>query len=199
MSNTSDSPYAPKPNLVYGMEHGANPRQNAMNYQLYQDSQQNKLNKTHGGRRSRKNMRNRRRNTKRRHVKVGGSQKLVVPSFPQVGPQVSPISNTSNSVATNQTRLDAQVNACNDCYATNTCGQTPGCPQQGGTNRRRKAYSISTSRVKKSPFRNVASVKRTLRKYRKGKKIGYTQRSSLRSMGLIPRSNGKYLLGNKYK
>jgi len=194
MSNASESPYAPKPNLVYGMEHGSNPRQNAMNYQLYQDDEQNKLNKTHGGSRSRRHMK---RPTKKRHNKRGGSQKLVVPSFPQVGPQVSPISNTSNSVATNQTRLDAQVNACNDCYATNTCAQTPGCPQQGGA--RKKAYTISKSRVRKSPFRDIASVKKTLRRYKQGKKIGYTQRSSLRSMGLIPRVNGQYLLGNKYK
>lgn len=194
MSNTSELPYSPKPNLVYGMEHGSNPRQNAMNYQLYQDSHQNDLNKTHGGRRTRKN---RNKHTRRKHYKRGGSQKLVVPSFPEVGPQVSPISNTSNSVATNQTRLDAQVNACNDCYATNTCAQTPGCPQQGGA--RKKAYPISISRVRKSPFRSVENVKQTLRKYRQGKKIGYTQRSSLRSMGLIPRINGKYSLGNKYK
>lgn len=202
MSNTTQSAYAPKPNLVYGMEHGSNPRQNAMNYQLYQDDEQNNLNKTHGGRRIRKH-RSSRKSTKRltmrkrRHTKKGGSQQLTVPSFPSVGPQVSPITNTSNSVATNQAKLDAQVNACNDCYATNTCGQTPGCPQQGGS--RRKPYSISTMRVKKSPFRNLASVKKTLRKYKQGRKIGYTQRSSLRSMGLIPRVDGNYVLGSKYK
>jgi hypothetical protein len=194
MSNTTGTAYAPKPNLVYGMEHGSNPRQNAMNYQLSQDAEQNQLNKTHGGRRGRKSLKKR---TRRSRNKRGGSQKLVVPSFPTVGPAVSPISNTSNSVATNQTRLDAQVNACNDCYATNTCASTPGCPQQGGT--RRKAYAISTRRVSKSPFKSVSSVKKTLRRYKKGQKIGYTQRSSLRSMGLIPRANGGFLLGHKYK
>jgi len=203
-NNTTEASYGPKPNLVFGMEHGSNPRQNAMNYQLYQNDEQNNLNKTHGGRRMRKHRPGKKTKTmkrltrtRRRQVKKGGSKQLTVPSFPQVGPQVSPISNTSNSVATNQAKLDAQVNACNDCYATNTCGQTPGCPQQGGS--RRKAYTISSIRVKKSPFKNNTSVKKTLRKFKKGRKIGYTQRSSLRSMGLIPRVNGKFVLGAKYK
>ena len=32
----------------------------------------------------------------------------------------------------------------------------------------------------------------------KGKSIGFTRKASLKSMGLIPRSNGCYVLGNKY-
>lgn len=190
--------YQPASNLVYGLEHGSNPRQNAMNYQFESDSKQNKLNNTHGGAK-RKDKRQTRRHKRQRlnHVFKGGAQTLVVPSFQQAGPAISPINNTTNSVATNQAKLDAQVNACNDCYATGTCASTPGCPQQGG--KKMRPYSISSRRVMKSPFRNIKTLKKTLTKHRKGKKIGYTQRSSLRSMGLIPRANGKYQLGNKYK
>lgn len=42
----------------------------------------------------------------------------------------------------------------------------------------------------------------TLRKYKQGKTIGFTSRSSLRSKGLLPRVGrkyqGKYVLGSKY-
>ena len=42
----------------------------------------------------------------------------------------------------------------------------------------------------------------TLRKYKQGKSIGFTGRSSLRSKGLLPRVGrkyqGKYVLGSKY-
>ena len=59
-------------------------------------------------------------------------------------------------------------------------------------------YSISPSRVKKSPFSSVDSVKKALRKYKRREQIGFTQLSSLRSMGLVKRADGFYRLGNKY-
>jgi hypothetical protein len=59
-------------------------------------------------------------------------------------------------------------------------------------------YAVSSSRAKKSPFRSPQKVKEALRKYKKGEKIGFTGVSSLKSMGLIPRSHGKYELGKKY-
>jgi hypothetical protein len=37
------------------------------------------------------------------------------------------------------------------------------------------------------------------RAFHRGKSIGFTGRSSLKSMGRIPRSSGCYELGNKYK
>ena len=37
-----------------------------------------------------------------------------------------------------------------------------------------------------------------LRKYKAGKSIGFTARASLKAKGLLPRSNGKYVLGPKY-
>lgn len=38
-----------------------------------------------------------------------------------------------------------------------------------------------------------------LNKWKKGKPIGFTMRSSLKAKGLIPRSNGTYKVSNKYK
>jgi hypothetical protein len=52
--------------------------------------------------------------------------------------------------------------------------------------------------VAKSPFSSVDSVKKALGKYKRKEKIGFTQLSSLRSMGLIKRADGAYKLGEKY-
>ena len=38
-----------------------------------------------------------------------------------------------------------------------------------------------------------------LRRYRQGKSIGFTMRSSLKAKGLIPRANGTKRVSNKYK
>ena len=62
-----------------------------------------------------------------------------------------------------------------------------------------KPYSIRPSFVKKSPFSSAESVKKALHQYKKTGKIGFTQLSSLRSMGLIKRADGTYRLGDKYK
>jgi hypothetical protein len=62
-----------------------------------------------------------------------------------------------------------------------------------------KPYSIRLEFVKKSPFSSVESVKKALRQHKKTGKIGFTQLSSLRSMGLIKRADGTYKLGDKYK
>ena len=61
-----------------------------------------------------------------------------------------------------------------------------------------KPYALTSSRVEKSPFSSVDSVKKALGKYKRKEKIGFTQLSSLRSMGLIKRSDGSYKLGDKY-
>ena len=62
-----------------------------------------------------------------------------------------------------------------------------------------KPYKIRPSFVKKSPFASVESVEKALRKHKKHEKIGFTQTSSLRSMGLIKRADGTYKLGDKYR
>ena len=64
---------------------------------------------------------------------------------------------------------------------------------------KRSAYTIKNRRVKLSPLKTAANVRSTLKNYKAGKSIGFTATSSLKSMGLIPRSNGCFVLGSKYK
>jgi hypothetical protein len=45
----------------------------------------------------------------------------------------------------------------------------------------------------------MTRVKKAERNYKRGKSIGFTARSSLKSMGRIPRASGCYVLGDKYK
>ena len=59
-------------------------------------------------------------------------------------------------------------------------------------------FSLLTRRVARSPFKRMANAKKTLRAHRAGKSIGFTARSSLKSMGILPRSSGCYQLGQKY-
>lgn len=61
-----------------------------------------------------------------------------------------------------------------------------------------KPYAISSARVAKSPFSSVDAVKKALGKHRRKEKLGFTQVSSLRSMGLIKRADGTFKLGEKY-
>jgi len=63
----------------------------------------------------------------------------------------------------------------------------------------KKRFPVVPERVAKSPLKTVARVRETLEKYKKGEPIGFTFTSSLKSMGLVPRSNGMYELGDKYK
>jgi hypothetical protein len=62
----------------------------------------------------------------------------------------------------------------------------------------KKPFPINAKRVRKSPFKNIAKTLKAKRNFQKGKSIGFTKRSSLKSMGLIPRSSGLYELGSKY-
>ena len=64
---------------------------------------------------------------------------------------------------------------------------------------RTRPFLLQTKRVKKSPFRTTVKAKRALSASRRGAPIGFTARSSLKSMGLIPRSSGCFELGGKYK
>lgn len=66
-------------------------------------------------------------------------------------------------------------------------------------NCQRKPFSWKTRSVKKSPFRRLNTAKKAEQDYWKRRSIGFTARSSLKAMGRIPRSDGCYLLGPKYK
>jgi hypothetical protein len=63
----------------------------------------------------------------------------------------------------------------------------------------KKAYKLQTRRVVRSPFRTMERARRTLKAHRKGESVGFTARSSLKAMGIIPRASGCYELGPKYK
>jgi hypothetical protein len=47
-------------------------------------------------------------------------------------------------------------------------------------------------------YRATRKNRQMLKKYKSGKSIGFTARASLKAKGLLPRSNGRYVLGPKY-
>jgi len=62
-----------------------------------------------------------------------------------------------------------------------------------------RPYPCTKERIEKSPFRTVENAKKYLNLYKDGHPIGFTMTASLKSLGLIPRSNGRYVLGPKYQ
>ena len=63
---------------------------------------------------------------------------------------------------------------------------------------RTKPYKWNTRKVIKSPFHTINRAKNVEQHFLKGKSIGFTGLSSLKSMGRIPRSHGCIELGQKY-
>jgi hypothetical protein len=47
-------------------------------------------------------------------------------------------------------------------------------------------------------YRPTRRNRQLLRKYKAGKSIGFTAKASLKAKGMLPRSNGRYVLGPKY-
>ena len=47
-------------------------------------------------------------------------------------------------------------------------------------------------------YRATRKNRNMLKKYKSGRSIGFTARASLKAKGLLPRSNGRYVLGPKY-
>ena len=61
-------------------------------------------------------------------------------------------------------------------------------------------YPISALFCKYSPMKTTSKVRHYLKQYKKDhRSVGFTITSSLKSMGLVPRSDGKFRLGEKYK
>jgi hypothetical protein len=75
------------------------------------------------------------------------------------------------------------------------------CPcnlQQGG----RRRLTKKAGGKRKGKGKGYQPTERNLfylRKYKKGKSIGFTMRSSLKAKGLIPRSDGTYRVSAKYQ
>ena len=63
----------------------------------------------------------------------------------------------------------------------------------------KKPFAWANSFVKKSPFKTMKRAKDAFMRQKAGKSIGFTARSSLKSMGKLPRSSGCYQLGQKYR
>ncbi len=63
---------------------------------------------------------------------------------------------------------------------------------------RKQKYGWNTRRVARSPFRNLARARSVERNFHAGRSVGFTARSSLKSQGRVPRSDGCYELGKKY-
>ena len=88
--------------------------------------------------------------------------------------------------------------------AENTDPVAPSSQEGGGnvTTCRKNPFPWSKVFLRKSPFRTRKNPRKEAElvetAYRKGKKIGFTARASLKSMGRIPRSNGCFILGKKY-
>lgn len=105
-----------KPFQMFALPEGASSFREAalINQQNMNNTQQSLINQ-HGGmyyktRKISKTYRNRK----------GGASNIVVPSFTQ-GSNISPLNPTTLSISGNQTALQANANAVNDCYATNSC------------------------------------------------------------------------------
>ena len=65
---------------------------------------------------------------------------------------------------------------------------------------KRRPYTLKARHVRRSPFRTTQRAKWALRAATlQNRPIGFTARSSLKSMGLLPRANGMYCLGEKYR
>jgi len=59
-------------------------------------------------------------------------------------------------------------------------------------------YRLTKANAEKSPMKTIENVKKMLEQYHQNKPIGFSRQSSLKSMGLLPRKNGYYILGKKY-
>lgn len=64
---------------------------------------------------------------------------------------------------------------------------------------RTRPYPVSKKFVEHSKLKTVENVRLYLKKYKEHAPVGFSIIASLKSMGLIPRSNGTYCLGDKYR
>jgi hypothetical protein len=112
-----------KPFQMFALPEGASSFREAalINQQNMNNTQQSLINQ-HGGMYYKK-----RRNSNTYLNRIGGASNIVVPSFTQ-GSIISPLNPTTLSISGNKTALQANANAVNDCYATNSCSQS----QTGG-------------------------------------------------------------------
>lgn len=88
------------------------------------------------------------------------------------------------------------------CTGQPTMLRALGIMQGGAKTVRRSrggACPCALSKLVRGGYRATAKDRAALRKWRAGKSIGFTMRSSLKAKGLIPRANGTKRVSNKYK
>ena len=90
-----------------------------------------------------------------------------------------------------QTPLPASV--------TQPMAQAGGACQRGGGCGCMAWKGGKTRRVRRGGYRATAKNRKYLRRWKQGKSIGFTMRSSLKAKGLIPRASGKKVVSPKYK
>jgi hypothetical protein len=78
-------------------------------------------------------------------------------------------------------------------------GIMAGGRRKRGRSSRKRSSRKRSSRKCLGGYRPTLRNKAALRKYKAGKSIGFTMRSSLKAKGLIPRSNGTYKVSPKYR
>jgi hypothetical protein len=75
-------------------------------------------------------------------------------------------------------------------------------PQAGGRRMTRKARKARQTRKaakkQRGGYRPTRRNRVMYKKYKAGGSIGFTGRASLKAKGILPRSNGRYVLGPKY-
>jgi hypothetical protein len=64
---------------------------------------------------------------------------------------------------------------------------------------KRSETPLTTKALFSGGYKPTKRNMKALRKYKKGKSIGYTMRSSLKAKGLIARANGSYKVSKKYR
>ena len=62
-----------------------------------------------------------------------------------------------------------------------------------------RPFPLNDVWIEASPFKSREKVIDTEKRYKRGEKIGFTALASLRSMGRLPRTDGTYKIGDKYK
>lgn len=132
----------PEPYQEYGLPKGAtNYREAAFLQQQQMSEYQNNLNNIHGGSNNTNN-------------------KIIVPSFPDSGEDISPLNANTASQLNNSTHIQSKVNATNDHWAYN-----PEIISKGGKkNRKRGLKNKRKSKSNKSKSNKSKSYKKTKRR-----------------------------------
>jgi hypothetical protein len=125
-----------------------------------------------------------------------GRKYILVPTDVQVGRIASYPTVRGNSVVS--------AEHCQNNYSNEFIYEIKEYNITGGNYHTRKPKATRKPKTKKirkakGGYRSTKKNLKYLKKYKQGKSIGFTMRSSLKAKGLIPRSNGTYKVSAKYR